>query len=68
MQAEYIQEQFDLRIGLCVTLEQYLSAISRRQMNTNHLHLTEGFYHAARGQTTGVPLLQISKCHKKAIR
>ena len=68
MQSEYIQEQFDFRIGLCVTLEQYLSAIGRWQMNIYHLHVTEGLYHAARGQATGASLLQISECHKKAIR
>jgi hypothetical protein len=39
-----------------------------RKMNINHLHLTEGLYYAARGQATGVSLLQISECHKKAIR
>ena len=51
MQAEYIQEQFNFRIGLCVTLKQYLSAIGRWQMNIYHLHVTEGLYHPVEDRT-----------------
>lgn len=68
MQTEYVQEQFNFWVGLCVAMEQYRSAICRGQMNINHLHLTEGLYHGSRGQAPSVSFLQISECDKKAIR
>ena len=47
---EFVEQELELRLGLCVAGEAQFAPIGRWQINVDHLHGREFLEHAARGE------------------